>query len=313
MTLYNSMTKWPHLLLLVAVLQGLATGHRFPTARIRNPIQVILEDNHSRNYTITLDGSVSTGADSFEWEEHRRPRYASASKIENRLDAVTNVTIDAQQGVYRFKLSAKSTGRRKRPRTSTASSVVHVESASSVGMYILSSDIVTRLLQMQYQYLGLSQHYKSALRYYPNVSEYFRKLAKTRGAMLDEVTKYILAKQVTEELLQSCPTDFVRIMMSDGFNKSIVYNNDVTELMTSAFVVARTSEAELGGKLAEISLYAEKNNDFELSEFVAADLLPRVTKTLHEHTNHLRTTLRATEASPQRHLAEFLFDKYLFM
>lgn len=279
---------------------------------ITNPWQLVVESDDATvsSYTVTLDGSSSTPSVIATWTQVSKPDGADDAIILNAHQLSTNVTIGrGGTGTYKFKLSIDGAngGRHK----NRAFSEVVVEDISNVGMSILSHSVVGKLLEMQYMYLAMSHHYRRSDNFYPNVAKYYRSLSTSRAAMLDQVMKYILAKQATVDLLHFYPPNYVNTMMTRGLATAVTIPASFTNVMTSSFEGALKSEKELGGQLALISHLAENNRDFELSHLAGADMIPLVTKSINEHKNHLETILRKVQAAPNRHLAEFLFDKHL--
>jgi len=145
---------------------------------------------------------------------------------------------------------------------------------------LVSKDgLIKHLNDNVFRYLFWSHNFLSHERYYPNVAKFFREQQDITMKRRDEIVFYVMRKYTTTHAVEITPVEYVQEFI-DSWQESSSYfpeNVFVTELsIAGIYQHALTLENAIVREITKTINNADKIKDAELSEFLAADILPPI-------------------------------------
>jgi len=301
----------------VVSIQATAREHVLVATNMCQPS--VSYSQRERTMTFTVGGSHVTQVAGKQWQFHNEdgatePAGLSFATVGNAQTTVSITTPDSDYDTFVFKVFY---GSGTAPANDDVVEVVRVQNPVDLPLYKMADDVVRTLNGEIYRHTFYTYNFERFDNFYPNVGKYFRRRRDEITERRDQIAQYILKKQATISQLPShanayAPDYECALMRKGGFNKVIKVTAAGSDEemkgkldIQKAYKAARTHEVETVKKITEIINKADDQGDGELSEFLGAEIIPGLTKSVKRLTNDIQQLTKLSTSA----LGSFIFDR----
>lgn len=186
-----------------------------------------------------------------------------------------------------------------------------VRDATQLPVHQLATITINSLQAQAFKLLYVENNFLRFDNHYPGVAHYFHELRERLVALRDVVAEYVLVKHATTKHLDgNRPPNYGCSLLNSGLTETLFNDESAEYTIEHGFNQAIAMLSEQIGVLTVIATAADKMNDSELSEFVASDLIAKLTPVMKELNNHKHIVAALTAESFR--LGQYIFDKKHF-